>query len=93
MLVVVLVLIESECFTIGLTEQNNCRTNGGLCRHRTPMHRRRGRARFPNFGIWVKALVERQRIGKYPQITQIAQILFQILCAPSWPPNIREARA
>ena len=47
---------ESECFTIGLTEQKNCRTNGGLCRYRTPMHRgrarRRGRERFPNFGIW-----------------------------------------
>jgi hypothetical protein len=41
---------------------------------------------------YIKALVERQRIGKYPQITQIKQILFQILCAPSWPPNIREAR-
>jgi hypothetical protein len=28
--------------------------------------------------------MKRQRIGKYPQITQITQILFQILCAPSW---------
>src|SRR6516164_1114193 len=36
---------ESECFTIGLTEQNRCRTNGGLCRHRTPMHRGRARRR------------------------------------------------
>jgi len=33
---------------------------------------------------YVKAVVEPQRIGKYPQITQITQILFQILCAPSW---------
>jgi hypothetical protein len=55
MLVVVLVLGESECFTIELTEQNNFRINGGLCRQRTPMHRgrarRRGRARLSEFGL------------------------------------------
>jgi hypothetical protein len=32
----------------------------------------------------IKAVVERQGIGEYPQITQITQILFGILCAPSW---------
>jgi hypothetical protein len=36
---------------------------------------------------YVKAVVERQRIGKYPQIAQITQILFQILYAPSSGPN------
>jgi hypothetical protein len=45
-------------------------------------------SQISEFGL--KRSFERQRIGKYPQITQI---LFQILCAPSWPPNIREARA
>jgi hypothetical protein len=65
-LVVVLRPRESECFTIGLTEQKNCRTNGGLCRHRTPMHRergrRRGRKRFSNFGIWVKSASSSSRV-------------------------------
>jgi hypothetical protein len=44
------VLEKSQCFTIKLMEQNSCRTIGLFTPQETPKYR--GRARFPNFGIW-----------------------------------------
>jgi hypothetical protein len=43
--VLVVVLGNPNVLQIRITEQKNCRTNGGLCRHRTPMHRGRARRR------------------------------------------------
>jgi hypothetical protein len=40
----------------------------------------------------LKAVVERQRIGKYPQITRITQILFQILGAADMSNLLRAER-
>src|SRR4029077_4973454 len=48
----------SRILTVTQTEQNNCQEDRLFHRRRSPINRgrarRRGRGRFPNFGIWAK---------------------------------------